>query len=255
MWLVATTEYGAEMFGQGTSRAELDMRLSPAATVTLPPLRQRQMDMERLLNSMVERVVSLPSFQELLTEYTEHARLGTLRDRGGAAVRPLFWGEALPEPAKGVLLMLFPERTMRQLRNHRWPGNLREFAMTVENALTLSLAEAVEAGIEPGGDESRADVIQVRPKLVRDLLMATSLAEEDTNNTPAVEVRLHVQSALNKVAQDVERQYFTALYLQHQGDFAAMASILLGNAEDARKVQLRFNQLGLKVRDLKAQLS
>ena len=39
------------------------------------------------------------------------------------------------------------------------------------------------------------------------------------------------------------------------GDFAAMARILLGDEAHARKVQLRFNQMGLKVRQLKEQLS
>ena len=61
-------------------------------------------------------------------------------------------------------------------------------------------------------------------------------------------------NTLNKVAQDVERQYFTALYVETRGDFSAMASVLLGDAEGGRKVQLRFNQLGLRVRELKARL-
>jgi two-component system nitrogen regulation response regulator GlnG len=59
---------------------------------------------------------------------------------------------------------------------------------------------------------------------------------------------------LNKVAADVERQYFTQLYLQHDGDFRNMARVLMGDPDCARKVQLRFNQLGLKVRELKRQL-
>jgi len=33
-----------------------------------------------------------------------------------------------------------------------------------------------------------------------------------------------------------------------------MAQTLLGDPDGARKVQLRFNQLGLKVRELKARL-
>ena len=56
------------------------------------------------------------------------------------------------------------------------------------------------------------------------------------------------------MAQDVERQYFSTLYLEHQGDFAAMASVLLGDRDAARKVQLRFNQLGLRVRDMKERI-
>ena len=70
----------------------------------------------------------------------------------------------------------------------------------------------------------------------------------------AVWVQIEPAAGLNAVAVDVERQYFTRLYLQERGDFAAMAQVLLGDADAARKVQLRFNQLGLKVRDLREHL-
>lgn len=254
--IAATNEDLAEMVRKGTFRADLFMRLNPAAMVRLPPLHQRQMDIERLLQSMVERVVSLPSFQELLREYSSTVSLGNLPSGEGQAVRVLFGGGELPPRAPGVLLTLFPERTLRQLRQHQWPGNLREFAMTVENALTLSMAEALEAGERPGGNSDiRPDVLQMRPKLVRDLLLATVLAKEASDaGGMQVDVRVRQHDSLNKVAQDVERQYFTRLYLEHGGDFVAMAEVLMGDASHARKVQLRFNQLGLKVRDLKGQL-
>ena len=42
---------------------------------------------------------------------------------------------------------------------------------------------------------------------------------------------------------------------RHQdSDFGRMARQLLGSDEHARKVQLRFNQLGLKVRELKERI-
>ncbi|MFT4979976.1 MAG: DNA-binding NtrC family response regulator, partial [Myxococcota bacterium] len=211
--VVATNEELSEMVRAGRFRADLYMRLNPAATVRLPPLHQRQMDMERLLKSIVDRVVALPSFQEMLSEYSDDVNLGELPG-GGQAVRLLFKGGELPERAAGVMLTLFPERSMRQLRQHRWPGNLREFAMTIENALTLSLAEALEAGERPGGNAARADVLQVRPKLVRDLLMATALAEVDTEaGGTRMELRVRAHDSLNRVAQDVARQDFTRLSL------------------------------------------
>jgi hypothetical protein len=49
----------------------------------------------------------------------------------------------------------------------------------------------------------------------------------------------------------VERQYFLALWQATEGDFDAMAARLLGDAGRGRAVRLRFNQLGLKVRELK----
>jgi DNA-binding NtrC family response regulator len=253
--VVATNEDLSDMVRKGLFRADLYMRLNPAATVQLPPLHQRQMDIERLLKSVVDRVVSLPSFQELLSEYSTDVALGELPGSGGQAVRLLFKGGALPPRAPGVLLTLFPERTVRQLRQHRWPGNLREFAMTIENALTLSIAEALGAGGRMGDKDTRPDVLQIRPKLVRDLLLATALAEDTDDAAGAmVELRVRPNESLNKVAQDVERQYFTRLYIESSGDFGTMAEALLGDADHARKVQLRFNQLGLKVRDLKGRL-
>ena len=142
-------------------------------------------------------------------------------------------------------------RTMALLRKHSWPGNLREFAMTVENALVFAFTELVQLR-----HIQRPEVVQVRPKLVRDLLRHTQGPQVEA---PAdgwrLEVGVRPHETLNKVAADVERQYFTALYLTYQGDFAEMAKVLMGDAENARKVQLRFNQLGLKVRELRKRLA
>ena len=99
------------------------------------------------------------------------------------------------------------------------------------------------------------DVVQVRPKVVRDQLRAMCVAGPNDTDGQSMGIHLRSMSGLNKVAQDVERQYFSSLYIQHRGDFAAMASVLLGDADAARKVQLRFNQLGLRVRDMKDKIS
>jgi hypothetical protein len=52
------------------------------------------------------------------------------------------------------------------------------------------------------------------------------------------------------VAADLERQLYERLYAETNGDFAAMArTLLVGDAtKNARRVRLRFNQLGLRVR-------
>jgi len=247
--VVATNEDLADMVRRGEFRADLHMRLNPAAQVSLPSLQERKMDIERFLRSTVERISQLPSFQELLVEYGDRNPLGRLSN-DEVVVRAIC-NTALPDQVDGVLLLLFPDRTVRQLRQHSWPGNLREFAMTIENALMLCLAEAIEAG----GKEGRADVIQVRPKLLRDLLVEAHVDDQEDEDGMEMGIRLRRQDGLNKVAQDVERQYFTRLYLEYKGDFAAMASVLLGDVTLARKVQLRFNQLGLKVRDLKERIT
>lgn len=249
--VAATNEDLGELVRAGRFRADLYMRLNPACTVELPPLRDRSMDIERLLDFTVDRVVQDRYVQELLNEYRERSNLGHAPDGGGVRVVA---DEEMPDPSRGVVVLLFPDRTLELLRRHRWPGNLREFTMAVENAVTLTLAESIEAGRSEGS--SRADVVQVRPKLVRDLLLAGRVAddEEETDEGWKVEVRVRAHDTLNKIAQDVERQYFTRLYLQEKGDFTTMARLLLGDVDGARKIQLRFNQLGLKVRELKDQV-
>jgi len=137
---------------------------------------------------------------------------------------------------------------MRQLRAHVWSGNLREFAMVVENAALFALSEAI--GV-PAGD--RPDVVTVRPKLLADLLRRPG-GDGPVDDGWAFEVAISPQETLNRVAVHCERQYFEALYLREKGDFGRMAQVLLGDAEAGRKVQLRFNQLGLKVRELKQRL-
>jgi DNA-binding NtrC family response regulator len=252
--VVASNEDLGEMVSQGRFRADLYMRLNPAATVSLPSLRERKVDMARLLAFAVERVTREEHISELVQEYRQ--RVG-IQDRAESVSVVVSCGSKVKDETMGQLVLLFPERTMRILRGHSWPGNLREFAMTVENAMMLSLAEAISAGRPPGVGPAaqRADVIQIRPKMVRDLILAVRLENQDADETGwKTELRVHAHPGLNKVAQDVERQYFVQLYLRERGDFAGMAQTLLGDPEGARKVQLRFNQLGLKVRELKARL-
>ena len=252
--VVATNEDLGALVRAGRFRADLYMRMNPAATVRLPPLRERRMDLERLLAFSVERSAAQAAVQELLREYADTFELPV-----GAAERVplrLVTGTLPVAASTGALTLLVPDRTLRLLRQHPWPGNLREFAMTVENAITLIVAEAITAGraVRTGPAADRPDVLQLRPKLVRDLLLAVSGTEELDESGWGLEVRIRPNEGLNKVAQDVERQYFTRLYLQERGDFAAMAAVLLGDPDGGRKVQLRFNQLGLKVRELKARI-
>lgn len=238
--VVATHEDLGAMVKAGRFRADLYMRLNPACTVVLPSLRDRRADLAGLLDWTARRVLEGAQLASLLREYRRRAALG---EEGPVAVT---LGAEVPPVAEGVLVVLFPERTLRLLQRHRWPGNLREFSMVVENALTFTFAELT--GLPPGG---RADVVQVRPKVVRDLLRAVQSEQATEEDGWRCTIRIRPDATLNHVAQSVERQYFHKLWEQEEGDFAGMARLLMGDPECARKVQLRFNQLGLKVRNMK----
>lgn len=241
--VVATNDDLDDRVRDGSFRADLYMRLNPAAAVRLPPLRERHLELDRLLDHCLTHALTRPALRDLVAEVRRRNQL----PNGPVHV----WaGSGVPDASRGVMRLLFPERSMRLLRAHDWPGNLREFAMVAENAVLFALAEAASA---PGGD--RPDVVQVRPKIVRDLLAYGRPDLSDAGgSSPSLRVQIEPADTLNKVAQACERQYFKQLWIAHQGDFAEMAQILLGDREHARKVQLRFNQLGLKVRELKGQL-
>jgi DNA-binding NtrC family response regulator len=154
------------------------------------------------------------------------------------------------------LELLLPKAAWQQLQTHPWPGNTRELAMVLHNIVVFTLVAALDA--VRAGVALSSPRLQVDPGLVGELLAASSLgvasaATPGATATNAVSVVLARGSTLNAVAVDVERQYFLALFLQHRGDFAAMAEALLGDRNKARAVRLRFNQLGLSVRQLREQ--
>ncbi len=241
--VVATNEDLRARVADGTFRADLFMRLNPATALVLPPLAERAVDYGKLLTFCLEQALVRPYLRGLVDDYRDAVGLRAARVEISS-------GGSVPEAEAGVLRLHFPDRAMRLLLAHRWPGNLREFAMVAENAVLFALSELT--GVPPG---ERPDVVQVRPKLIRDMLSADPTAGlEAEADGWRFTVALRPQDTLNRVAVECERQYFEALWIQHRGDFSKMAQLLLGDPDAARKVQLRFNQLGLKVRELKARL-
>jgi hypothetical protein len=106
------------------------------------------------------------------------------------------------------------------------------------------------------GVRLRTARLQVDPGLVGDLLAGapTVDAESPAADPDALSVRVRPGRTLNAVSTAVEAQYFLALFRQARGDFGVMAERLLGDPERGRAIRLRFNQLGLKVRDLRDEL-
>lgn len=243
--VVATNENLKAKVLEGSFRSDLYMRLNPSTAIELPPLVERGIEIGELLSFSLDQALAGPYLRSLVEDHAASVGFPVSRVETIAG--------ALPEQSPGVMILQFTDRTLRALSEHTWPGNLREFAMVVENAVSFAIAEL--SGV-PAGE--RPDVIQIRPKLVYDLLHASALGEPDPRapSDPSgpgwrFVALVRPDETLNKVAVEIERQYFVALWREMRGDFARMAEVLLGDVEHARKVQLRFNQLGLKVRDLR----
>ena len=126
--------------------------------------------------------------------------------------------------------------------------------MVMHNLVSFTLVAAVDA--IRGGLPLRSRRFQVDPALVVNLLAGVSALGVSEPSPPeerdgSIRIDLEPSESLNAVAQSVERQYFLSLFRQTGGDFKRMAEILLGDESRSRAVRLRFNQLGLKVRELR----
>jgi hypothetical protein len=68
-----------------------------------------------------------------------------------------------------------------------------------------------------------------------------------------VDIEVPTGSSFASISADVERQYLKALFAAMDGDLEKMAKALLGPRGSARQVHLRLNQLGLRLRELRAE--
>ena len=155
-------------------------------------------------------------------------------------------------PESGLSLAV-PEPGWERLSLHPWPGNLRELAMVMHNLVAFTLVEANDA-LRAGATLSSRR-LQVDTGLIGALLSgAASLGQErpEVSVDAGIQVRIAAAKTLNQVAQDVERQYLRALFADSGGTLETMAERLLGDASRTRAVRLRLNQLGIKLRELRA---
>ena len=239
----------AQAVAKGLFRRDLYMRLSPATLVTIPPLRVRPEDLWLLTRRLVAQVADEPGNLDLKKQVA--AAVGADEDQAMAVV---IGRGALPAGALGLVL---PKPAWAQLEAHTWPGNVRELSMVLNNLVTFTLVEAVDA--LRAGLALRSRRLQADTGLLATLLAGYAAIPTEGLETPAqtaldpdaVIVNVRGGETLNAVSNDVERQYMVTLFKASGGDFEAMAERLLGDPEKGRAVRLRFNQLGLKVRELR----
>ena len=285
--VAATNRPLAAAVEAGRFRSDLYMRLSPATRVVLPPLRERPGDLPFLARRFVAKALRDAGNLELRDPVAQAVGLPagaplTLsigRSRGGSAVGV----------ERGLELVL-PTPVWQRLATHKWPGNVRELEMVMHNLVTFTLVGAVDAlraglsltsprlQVDPGlvgellagastlsvdgaprppngrsdeGGESSGELAgygQATPSRHAD---DADDAGEHVGALQTSCVHIEPQSTLNGVSTAVERQYFLDIFTRTRGQFDVMAEVLLGDGKKARAVRLRFNQLGLKVRELR----
>ena len=198
--LAATNRDLAAMAERGEFRHDLLYRLG-AFRLELPPLREREGDVEALLQW----------------------RLAAMTERTGA-----------PAPAPS------PEY-LELLRSHRWPGNVRELLQTVDMSLVAAHGERVllpqhlplelrvrllrgqvgahAAAMAKGRDERVSLAVPAEPAVLEPPRPATE-APVLSGGVP-LPWREHRSEVLDKA----EREYFTSLMVAADGDVARAADI------------------------------
>ena len=211
----------AQLVREGRFRHDLYMRLNPATRVRVPALRERKDDLPELIRFA----------------FAEAVRCAPL---------------AL---ADGAPTTFIPERAMQRLVAHPWPGNHRELKLFALNALVFSLVQQ-GAGKAHGGRP-----VTVSEAVVDELLDNVSApppSRPTVTGAPGerrIEVAVRAGRTFAEISADVERQYLTALFHAHGGSLDRIAVELFGSGANRRKVHLRMNQLGLRVRGLRGELS
>jgi DNA-binding NtrC family response regulator len=217
--IVAATNLDlAQLVQEGRFRHDLYMRLNPATRVRVPALRERPDDLPDLIRFA----------------FAEALRSGPL-PRGHDA-----------------FAAFIPERVLQRLVAHPWPGNHRELKLLALNALVFSLAED---GPGKGGRVAVSETV-VGHLLGNVCALAPSRsALQGASGERRIEVAVRAGRTFAEISAEVERQYLTTLFHAHGGDLDRIAAELFGPGANPRKVHLRMNQLGLRVRSLRGELS
>ncbi|MBN2804629.1 MAG: sigma-54-dependent Fis family transcriptional regulator [Deltaproteobacteria bacterium] len=237
----------SEAVAKSEFRSDLYMRLSPAATVKIPPLRERAGELKQLIEQFAQKAFNERDLIRIKDDVLNSFNLKKNTDA------MLLIGRPDSKQHNDSFEIVIPPAGWKLLSTHSWPGNMRELEMVVYNIILFTMVEALEALKD--NTQISSGRLQVDSTLISELLNSSkgleSVKESLVNNSDGLFIEIKSNDTLNEVAKDVERQYFLHLYSQTGHDFIKMAEILLNDETKGRAVRLRFNQLGLKVREIK----
>src|SRR6266849_3525692 len=231
--LVAATNLDlVQLVREGRFRHDLYMRLNPATRLRVPPLRQ-------LVRAYLARFPTPDDFRE------QASAVVVGKPQASRARRDAF-------------TVFLSSSALQRLTEHDWPGNHRELKLFASNALVFALAQHLDAAA--GARERAPAVLSVPDQLVDQLLGSEGPPRSRGERRPAsavtelgrrIEVTVKSGHSFAEISADVERQYLIALFQALDGDLDRMARELFGPAATRRKVHLRMNQLGLRLRELR----
>jgi DNA-binding NtrC family response regulator len=253
--VAATNQDLAALVQQGRFRADLYMRLNPATRLRVPSVRERAEDLPELVRFAFLEALRSDGLRPMVRQYL--ARFPTPDDFREEASTVVYGRPEARAARRDAFSIFLSKEALARLGRHGWPGNHRELRLFATNALVYALGLPLAA---PEAETVRAPaVLTIADHLVDRLLGMPLRTAGRLPRTPAsergrrVEVDVPVGPSFARISADVERQYLRALFAANDGDLERMARELLGPRASARQMHLRLNQLGLKLRELRAE--
>jgi len=252
--LVAATNLNLEgLVHQGRFRQDLYMRLNPATRLRVPPLRERRQDVPDLMRFAILDSLRSEQLRPLLRAYL--ARYPTPDDYVEENCTVSFGKPQARAARRDAFSVFLSQGALTRLTAHPWPGNHRELKLLATNALVFSLVQQLDAPSKSRSERAPA-VLAVSDQLIDQLLgkpraPGPVLSGKGASGDRRVEISLKPAQSFAEISADVERQYLMALFHAHDGDLDRMAVELFGPGATRRKVHLRMNQLGLRLRNLR----
>ncbi|HEX9577877.1 MAG TPA: sigma 54-interacting transcriptional regulator [Myxococcales bacterium] len=252
--LVAATNLNLEgLVHQGRFRQDLYMRLNPATRLRVPPLRERRQDVPDLMRFAILDSLRSEQLRPLLRAYL--ARYPTPDDYVEENCTVSFGKPQARAARRDAFSVFLSQGALSRLTAHPWPGNHRELKLLATNALVFSLVQQLDAPSKSRSERAPA-VLAISDQLIDQLLgkpraPGPVLSGKGASGDRRVEISLKPAQSFAEISADVERQYLMALFHAHDGDLDRMAVELFGPGATRRKVHLRMNQLGLRLRNLR----
>jgi two-component system nitrogen regulation response regulator GlnG len=259
--VAATNQDLAALVRQGRFRSDLYMRLNPATRLRVPALRERKEDVADLVRFCLLEALSSEGLRPLVRQYL--ARFPTPDDFHEDANLVIFARPSVQQARRDAITVFLSRAALARLESHEWPGNVRELRLFATNALVHALAAHLDAAalaVKPEGQTRAPAMLALADTLVDRLLAADRVRSgvrparlpRGGDRGRRVDVEVPTAASFAGISAAVERQYLRAVYHACGGDLAKMATELLGPGGNSRQVHLRLNQLGLKLRELRA---
>lgn len=251
--VAATNQSLDELVAAGRFRADLYMRLNPATRLRVPPLRNRREDLPDLVRFALLEALRSAGLRPLVRAYL--AQFPTPEDFHEEASQVVIGRPVARQARRDAFTVFLSRDALDRLLAHDWPGNHRELRLFAGNVLVHALTRLLD--VEPRTTERAPALLTVSDALVETLVRGTVRTANPRGPAELrgrkLEVELPCGPSFARISAEVERQYLRAMFRRCGGDLERMARDLLGPRGSARQVHLRLNQVGLKLRELRAE--